>query len=135
MYWASVASLDETQLANGWLQYNDPALNTLIHGGKTPLEFAKFLDISDLDAQFWRVGLQTQWEIDVFGRAYAAIAAGATPGGGACHSGWRPSSQRGSAVTCTVRRFSSGFALSVSQIRSRNLSCEASSLNRLLKYR
>ncbi|WP_395061709.1 efflux transporter outer membrane subunit [Paraburkholderia silvatlantica] len=116
---ANAQSLDETQLANWWLQYDDPALNTLIqralahnydlalaatrvddahsnilaarsallptvgvgveaarfHGGETQLEFAKFLGITDLDAQFWRVGLQTQWEIDVFGRGRARLAA------------------------------------------------------------
>jgi NodT family efflux transporter outer membrane factor (OMF) lipoprotein len=112
-------SLEDTQLANWWLQYNDPSLNALIqralehnydlalaatrvddarsnilaarsallpsvgvgaeaakyHGGETQLEFAEFLGINDLDAQFWRVGLQTQWEIDVFGRGRARLAA------------------------------------------------------------
>ncbi|MBB2925860.1 efflux transporter outer membrane subunit [Paraburkholderia silvatlantica] len=116
---ANAQSFDETQLANWWLQYDDPALDTLIqralahnydlalaatrvddahsnilaarsallptigvgveaakfHGGETQLEFAKFLGITDLDAQFWRVGLQTQWEIDVFGRGRARLAA------------------------------------------------------------
>lgn len=116
---ANAQSFDETQLANWWLQYDDPALDTLIqralahnydlalaatrvddahsnilaarsallptigvgveaakfHGGETQLEFAKFLGITNLDAQFWRVGLQTQWEIDVFGRGRARLAA------------------------------------------------------------
>jgi NodT family efflux transporter outer membrane factor (OMF) lipoprotein len=45
------------------------------HGGETALEFQEFLGINDLDAQFWRVGLQTQWEIDVFGRGRARLAA------------------------------------------------------------
>ncbi|WP_408583361.1 efflux transporter outer membrane subunit [Paraburkholderia tropica] len=45
------------------------------HGGETQLEFAQFLGVNDLDAQFWRVGLQTQWEIDVFGRGRARLAA------------------------------------------------------------
>ncbi|WP_322032803.1 efflux transporter outer membrane subunit [Paraburkholderia sp. J76] len=116
---SNAQSLDDAQLARWWLQYDDPALNTLIqralehnydlalaatrvddarsnilaarsallptvgvgveaakyHGGETQLEFAEFLGISDLDAQFWRVGLQTQWEIDVFGRGRARLAA------------------------------------------------------------
>jgi NodT family efflux transporter outer membrane factor (OMF) lipoprotein len=45
------------------------------HGGETQLEFQEFLGVNDLDARFWRVGLQTQWEIDVFGRGRARLAA------------------------------------------------------------
>jgi NodT family efflux transporter outer membrane factor (OMF) lipoprotein len=45
------------------------------HGSETSLEFQEFLGINDLDASFWRVGLQTQWEIDVFGRGRARLAA------------------------------------------------------------
>lgn len=45
------------------------------HGGETSLEFQEFLGVNDLDAQFWRIGLQTQWEIDVFGRGRARLAA------------------------------------------------------------
>ncbi|WP_341316897.1 efflux transporter outer membrane subunit [Paraburkholderia sp. IMGN_8] len=45
------------------------------HGGATALEFQELLGIDDLNAQFWRVGLQTQWEIDVFGRGRARLSA------------------------------------------------------------
>ncbi|MGF6300291.1 MULTISPECIES: efflux transporter outer membrane subunit [Paraburkholderia] len=45
------------------------------HGGETQLEFQEFLGINDVDAKFWRIGLQTQWEIDVFGRGRARLAA------------------------------------------------------------
>jgi NodT family efflux transporter outer membrane factor (OMF) lipoprotein len=45
------------------------------HGGETSLEFQEFLGVNNLDAQFWRIGLQTQWEIDVFGRGRARLAA------------------------------------------------------------
>ncbi|MGF6603487.1 NodT family efflux transporter outer membrane factor (OMF) lipoprotein [Paraburkholderia sp. GAS448] len=45
------------------------------HGGETSLEFQEFLGVNNLDAEFWRVGLQTQWEIDVFGRGRARLAA------------------------------------------------------------
>jgi len=45
------------------------------HGGETQLEFQEFLGVNDLDAKFWRVGLQAQWEIDVFGRGRARLAA------------------------------------------------------------
>ena len=41
----------------------------------TLLEFQEFLGVNDLNAQFWRVGLQTQWEVDLFGRGRARLAA------------------------------------------------------------
>jgi len=45
------------------------------HGGETELEFQELLGVNDLNAQFWSAGLQTQWEIDVFGRGRARLAA------------------------------------------------------------
>ena len=45
------------------------------HGGETQLEFAEFLGITNTDAQFWRVGLQAQWEIDLFGQGRARLSA------------------------------------------------------------
>ncbi|WP_233808516.1 efflux transporter outer membrane subunit [Paraburkholderia sp. HP33-1] len=45
------------------------------HGGETQLEFQEFLGINNLDAQFWRVGLQAQWEIDLFGQGRARLSA------------------------------------------------------------
>jgi len=42
------------------------------HGGETELEF-QVLGVNDLNAQFWSAGLQTQWEIDVFGRGRARM--------------------------------------------------------------
>ncbi|CAB3792801.1 Toluene efflux pump outer membrane protein TtgC [Paraburkholderia ultramafica] len=45
------------------------------HGSETSLEFQELLGVNNLDNRFWRVGLQTQWEIDVFGRGRARLAA------------------------------------------------------------
>ncbi|NML35399.1 efflux transporter outer membrane subunit [Paraburkholderia antibiotica] len=45
------------------------------HGGETQLEFEELLGINNTDAQFWRVGLQAQWEIDLFGRGRARLSA------------------------------------------------------------
>ncbi|SMG53969.1 efflux transporter outer membrane subunit [Paraburkholderia susongensis] len=45
------------------------------HGGETSLEFQELLGVNDLDAQFWRAGLQAQWEIDLFGRGRARLSA------------------------------------------------------------
>jgi NodT family efflux transporter outer membrane factor (OMF) lipoprotein len=45
------------------------------HGGPTELEFQELLGVNDLNASFWRAGLQTQWEIDVFGHGRARLAA------------------------------------------------------------
>ncbi|MGF6839530.1 NodT family efflux transporter outer membrane factor (OMF) lipoprotein [Paraburkholderia youngii] len=45
------------------------------HGGETQLEFAQFLGITNTDAQFFRVGLQAQWEIDLFGQGRSRLSA------------------------------------------------------------
>ncbi|WP_116140647.1 efflux transporter outer membrane subunit [Paraburkholderia sp. BL27I4N3] len=45
------------------------------HGGPVALEFQELLGVNDLNASYWRAGLQTQWEIDVFGRGRARLAA------------------------------------------------------------
>ncbi|WP_233837974.1 efflux transporter outer membrane subunit [Paraburkholderia sp. ZP32-5] len=45
------------------------------HGGETQLEFQEFLGINNTDAQFWRVGLQAQWEVDLFGQGRARLSA------------------------------------------------------------
>ncbi|TDV24011.1 NodT family efflux transporter outer membrane factor (OMF) lipoprotein [Paraburkholderia caballeronis] len=45
------------------------------HGGETELELQQLLGVNDLTVQMWRVGVQAQWEVDVFGRNRARLAA------------------------------------------------------------